>query len=392
VQVEPEFRQNDGVEFDGISLVKGRFKEVFGELPQILAFAPGRVNLIGEHTDYNGGFVMPVAIDKGIFVAASPTESPSQIISHELGEGTLFDTRDLEPLTDIGFTKYAAGMAWSLKDHGRATNLNAFLASNLPIGSGVSSSAAFEMAFGTIWNTYHGLEIEPKQLALLGQKCENHFVGVNSGIMDQLASACGKANQAMKIDTRNLEIEYASVPTDYSVMILDTTMGRELAGSAYNVRRAQCEEAARVMGVTLLREANLEMLQAHKSRLDKVVYRRANHVITEDARTNAFSKVLAEQDEKGIFALMRGSHLSLKDDYEVSSPELDAIVEAAWMSPGVVGARMTGAGFGGCAVALIHSAQKEEFAASVLDRYEKSTGKKGGVIACQVAEGARIIS
>lgn len=317
------------MEFNGISIVTQKFEQIFGEMPQILSFAPGRVNLIGEHTDYNGGFVMPVAIDKGIFVAASRSQSPSRVISNELGEGTPFDPQTLKPLEDIGFTKYAAGMAWALKDQGRATNLNAVIASNLPIGSGVSSSAAFEMAFGTIWNQFHGWKLEPKQLALLGQKCENHFVGVNSGIMDQLASACGKSNQAMKIDTRNLDIVYAPVPSNYSVMILDTKMGRELAGSAYNVRRAQCEEAAKTMNVTLLRDATLELLEEKKSKMEKVVYRRAKHVITEDARTNAFSQVLADKDEKGIFALMRGSHLSLKDDYEVSSPELDAIVEAA---------------------------------------------------------------
>lgn len=380
------------MEFDGVALVRKKFEEVFDESPKIIAFAPGRVNLIGEHTDYNGGFVMPVAIDKGIYVAASSSSDLSQIISCELGEGSSFNTANLTPLKETGFTKYASGMAWSMREYGQATNLRAVLASNLPIGSGVSSSAAFEMVFGTIWSFVHGWKIEPKQLALLGQKCENQYVGVNSGIMDQLASACGRENQAMKIDTRSLEIEYAPVPSNYSVMILDTKMGRELAGSAYNVRRAQCEEAATVMGVRQLRDANLELLETHKSKLDKVVYRRARHVITEDARTTAFGKVLAEKDEKGIFALMRGSHVSLKDDYEVSSPELDAIVDAAWMSPGVVGARMTGAGFGGCAVALIQSDHQGAFAESVISRYEKSTGKKGEVIACKVAEGARIIS
>ena len=373
------------------------FQSTFGEHPEILSFAPGRLNLIGEYTDFNGGFVMPVAIDKGICVAATQCDSPSQLFSTDLGLSQDFYIKDVEPNTIHDFSKYAAGMAWALKKYfGPASeapsNLKAAIVSNLPIGSGVSSSAALEMAFGVIWTALHGWEIDSIQLAKLGQICENQFVGVNSGIMDQMASACGRKNQAMKIDTRSLEIEYASVPDEYAVLILDTKKSRELAGSAYNVRRAQCEEAASIMGVSLLRDVSLEMLAAHKSRMDAVVYRRAKHVITEDARTKAFTQALAHHDENGVFALMRGSHVSLQQDFEVSCFELDSMVESAWLSPGIVGARMTGAGFGGCAVALVKAHLVEEFATCCLERYQELTGKQGAIMVCQVADGARVLA
>jgi galactokinase len=284
-------------------------------------------------------------------------------------------------------------MAWVLSEpFGLMPNIEATVVSNLPMGSGVSSSAAMEMAFAKLFQALGGFEADAKQLALLGQKCENQYVGVNCGIMDQLASACGKKNHAMCIDTRTLEIDYAPVDPSLAVVLLDTKKPRALTDSAYNERRSQCEAAAEEMGVPQLRDASLEMLLAKKSELDEVTFRRARHVVTEDARSIAFKSALAAKDRNGIFALMKGSHDSLRDDYEVSCPELDAMVNAAWLAPGVFGARMTGAGFGGACVALVAREEIEAFCASVLPIYKKNTGKDGEAIICGIDDGARILS
>ncbi len=360
--------------------------------PKVAVFAPGRINLIGEHTDYNGGFVMPCAIDRGIWVVGRIVDGESKLMSDSAGPGKPFDSANTNR-KPTGWAKYPAGMAWVLSEpFGLMPNIEATVVSNLPMGSGVSSSAAMELAFAKLFQALGGFEADAKQLALLGQKCENQYVGVNCGIMDQMASACGKKNHAMCIDTRTLEIDYAPVDPSLAVVLLDTKKPRALTDSAYNERRSQCEAAAAAIGVPQLRDANLEMLLAKKSELDEVTFRRARHVVTEDARSIAFKSALAAKDRNGIFALMKGSHDSLRDDYEVSCPELDAMVNAAWLAPGVFGARMTGAGFGGACVALVEREEVEAFCTSVLPIYKKSTGKDGEAIVCGIDDGARILS
>lgn len=367
-------------------------KKYFGTSPKVVSFAPGRINLIGEHTDYNGGFVMPAAIDKGIWVTGRVIDGETRMISSVAGTGKTFCANSTEPGDVSGWAKYPAGMAWVLREkYGAMPNVECAVYSTLPTGSGVSSSAAIEMAYGMLWKALVGFEVTPTELALLGQKCENQYVGVNCGIMDQMASACGKANHAVFIDTRSLDIEYASVSDQYAVMLLDTKKPRALTSSAYNERRSQCEAAARVMGVELLRDANLSMLEASKSKLDDVTYRRAKHVITENNRCEEFRNVLREDDRNGIFALMKASHDSLRDDYEVSCPELDAMAESAWVSPGVVGARMTGAGFGGACVALVEKGSVSEFTESCLKGYFDKTKLEGEILECSIDDGARIL-
>ena len=367
-------------------------QKYFGMKPKSLTFAPGRINLIGEHTDYNGGFVMPAAIDKGIWVTGRIIDGETRMISSVAGTSKPFYAESSEPGTAGGWAKYPAGMAWALRERfGPMPNIESTVFSTLPTSSGVSSSAAIEMAFGMLWKSLVGFEISPVELALLGQKCENQFVGVNCGIMDQMASACGKANHAVFIDTRSLEFEYASVSDQYAVMLLDTKKPRALTASAYNERRSQCEIAASAMGVELLRDADLTMLAASKPSLEEVVYRRARHVITENNRCQEFRKVLSKNDRNGIFALMKGSHDSLRDDYEVSCSELDAMAESAWVSPGVVGARMTGAGFGGACVALVERSSVSEFSSVCLTGYEEKTGKQGEALVCSIEDGARVL-
>jgi galactokinase len=349
--------------------------------------------LIGEHTDYNDGFVFPAAIDRGLWIAASPTQGQSELFSSEKERGEPFDTGSLEPGVLKSWSRYPAGMAWALSREGKPLpNLTAVVESSIPIGSGVSSSAAIELAFGVAWNQFSGLGLSNKELAKYGQICENKFVGVNSGIMDQMASAMGKRGKAMFLDTRTLEITYASVPPQLTVVLLDTKKPRALSDSAYNERRSQCEEAASVMGVPKLRDADMALLESKRGAMPAIVYRRAKHVITENTRCLEFVGALDAADTKKIGELMRASHESLRDDYEVSCKELDAMAESAWAAPGCVGARMTGAGFGGACVALVETRAVDPFIAAVLQAYDARTGLGGEAMACEIAEGAHVVS
>ncbi len=367
------------------------FVERFAQMPTLVAAAPGRINLIGEHTDYNGGFVFPAAIDLGMLVAALPTQGPSEMYSKQTGEGAPFRANTVEKDECKSWSRYPAGMAWALREIGPLDDLLAVVDSDIPLGSGVSSSAALEMAFGVLWNHHCGLGIQPKELALLGQKCENGFVGVQSGIMDQMACAMGRAGCAMFLDTRSLEIRYAPIPDELSIVLCDTGKPRALTDSAYNERRSQCEEASCILGVPMLRDATLEMLEQSSAQMSDVIYRRARHVITENARCLAFAGALERADFAELGRLMRQSHESLRDDYEVSCKELDAMSEAAWNSPGCVGARMTGAGFGGACVALARKESINEFCESMLAGYRAATGLVGEASACRAADGARIV-
>lgn len=375
-----------------ISQLQCVHEEHHGVQPTVIAFAPGRINLIGEHTDYNGGFVMPAAIDRGIWVTASITDGPTSLWSSVTGDGATFDAPTVERQTVDGWASYAAGMAWVLRDQlGPCPNIVGTVHSNLPMGSGVSSSAAMEMVFGHIWAALVGVTIEPKHLALLGQKCENKFVGVNCGVMDQMASSCGREGSAVFIDTRSLDIQLAPVPKDLSIVLCDTKKPRALTDSAYNERRSQCEAASSALGVTELRDADLDMLLAAKTELDPIVFRRAKHVITENARTLEFQNALANNDRDAIQALLRGSHTSLRDDYEVSCLELDVMAEAASTSPGCVGARMTGAGFGGACVALVETQWVIEFRESASAAYKAKTGIDPEIMACKPVQGAHLL-
>lgn len=365
------------------------YRDRFQSEPDLMIFAPGRVNLLGEHTDYNGGFVFPAAIDKGIWLAAGSSGDQSTLFSDQLGEGTSFDAKSVLPGDVKDWSKFGAGMAWVLRDFiSGVSNINAAVTSNLPLGSGVSSSAAIEMALGLAFLELSGTTIPAKGLAILGQRCENLYVGVNCGIMDQMASACGVEGGAIFMDTRTLEIVPASIPSDLAIVLLDTKKSRELAGSAYNVRRAECEEACRILGVPQLRDATLEMVLSHKGAMLENVFKRAKHVVTENNRTLEFRTALDEGNREAIGALMHGSHQSLRLDYEVSSAELDAMAEIAWSTPGCVGARMTGAGFGGSCVALVEADQAQAFCDEVVARYVDQTGLAGSALVCKPSAGA----
>lgn len=368
--------------------------EQFRDEPEAVAFAPGRINLIGEHTDYNDGYVFPVAIDRGIAVAASRSNgSVSEMVSLEVGKGTPFDTSYPINREPKSWTVYPAGMAWAIHRELRKDmpNLCAVVHGDLPVASGVSSSAAIEVAFGRVFAAIEGFELDSFRLAQIAQRCEIEFVGVNCGIMDMTASSCAKAGCAMLLDTRSLEIRHVPVPDGLSIALLDTCTPRALSASAYNERRSQCEAAASALGVPSLRDATGSALEAKKKDLPETVYRRARHVITENQRCLDFVAALEKGDLEALGALMAGSHASLRDDYEVSSPELNAMVEAALASPGCVGARMTGAGFGGACVALTRTGEAKEFLASTEVGYAERTGRNGSFLFCSPSEGAHLV-
>jgi galactokinase len=368
------------------------FAQRFGSRPDLEGVAPGRVNLIGEHTDYNDGFVFPAAIDREVWICARVTKGRSQVCSLERGDAAEFDASTTSP-GDVGeWGAYPAGIAWALREKTSRSlpNIQAVVHGEVPIGSGISSSAAIELAFAVVWNQLADLSLENKELAKVGQRCENKYVGVNSGIMDQMASAMGKEGHALFLDTRSLNIEYAPIPEDLTIVLCDTGKPRALTDSAYNERRTQCERAAEALRVKSLRDATLPALDSAKSNMDELIYRRAKHVLTENARCLAFVTALDQGDKQKIGELMRGSHESLRDDYEVSSPELDAMAEAAWAADGCVGARMTGAGFGGACVALVEAAKVADFVTETAMTYKRRTDRGGNFIACRAASGARI--
>jgi galactokinase len=353
-----------------------------------VAHGPGRVNLIGEHTDYSEGFVFPAAIDRFVKVAAERSSDVTRLISEDKGEGVPFDVNaiDREAVKD-SWTKYPAGVAWAL---GAKTNLAAGVASTLVAENGVSSSAALEMAFAVIWNEVDQLGHSNKELALLCQKAENEFVGMPCGVMDQMASAMGQRDHAMFLDTRSLEIEYAPIPKGIDLVICSTGKSRQLAGSEYRERREAVESAARKLGVKSLRDATMKMVESGD--LSDVERRRARHVVTENKRCRDFAAALKKGKLDDLGRLMAESHESLRVDFEVSCPELDVMAEAARTAPGCLGARMTGAGFGGACVALVVHDQEIPFSKSTWKEFHSHYPKLLTEITfCRAAAGAGLV-
>jgi len=369
-----------------------------------VARAPGRVNLLGEHVDYNDGWVMPAAIDRAAYVAGRACSSPlMSVAAADLDESTAFRVSGLEAKLDaVGqslprWAHYPAGVAWSLSEQGLAVNgLDAALASDVPRGAGLSSSAAVEVAFATAWQHLGGWSLTEMHLALSCQQAENRYVGVNSGIMDQFASACGRAGHVLLLDCRTLEWEALPLPAGVSIVVADTGMRRELGQSEYNTRRAQCEEAVRGLaevlpGIRALRDVSVADFNRHAGRLNPLVARRARHVVEECARTQAAVAILRAGRVADFGALMNDCHASLRDLYEVSSPELNAMADAAQALDGCYGARLTGAGFGGCTVNLVASDATAAFTRDLAAAYQRATGREAEIYVCEAADGAGIV-
>jgi len=368
------------------------FSERYGSPPEVLVRAPGRVNLIGEHTDYNDGFVLPMAIDRFIWIAATPTHDRRvSVYSANFDESVEFH---LDSLTKGGprWGEYLKGVAWSLQDAGhRLVGWEGVVAGNVPVGAGLSSSAALETATARLFAHLAGFPWNAPLMAKLCQRAENHWVGVNCGIMDQLVSAAGIAGHALLIDTRDLSILPVPLPHGATVVVLDTGTRRGLADSAYNERRAQCEAAARFFGVSALRDVTPEEFAARSSGLGETLRQRARHVITENDRTLRAAEAKRRGDAMELGKLMVESHRSLRDDFQVSGPELDTMVECALARGECYGARMTGAGFGGCAVALVRTDAVEDFVRAVSSCYTAATGLSPKAYPCVPSEGAAVV-
>jgi galactokinase len=359
--------------------------------------APGRVNLIGEYTDFNLGYVLPAAIDREIRIAFVPTDD-RRVILHRLGNHQLgaFDLDHL-PGRSGGWLDYAVGTAWALSAAGhRLRGLRGVIGSNLPTGAGLSSSAAIELAIAHALLADGGQAPEPMSLAQLAQRAENDFVGVQSGLMDQFAVACGRADAALLLDCRSFDWQPVGLPLDHvTLVVCDSGQVRSLAGSEYNVRREQCDTAVAVLAghdpsVHSLRDVSPELLAEASSQgwLADVVLRRATHVVYENQRVLDTMTALETGDLAALGALFAASHASLRDLFEVSSPALDALVEIAAATPGVVAARMTGAGFGGCTVNLVRVDALDALRAAVESTYSARTGLQPVVFPVRPAAGA----
>jgi galactokinase len=374
--------------------VVAEFERRFGESPEFVARAPGRVNLIGDHTDYNDGFVLPMAIDRAVWIALrSSQDGHVRVHSLDFDERAEFDPDGLPTSRNgasaEGWSEYIRGVAWALRGAGLPTRgWEGVVAGDVPLGAGLSSSAALELATMVAFAATGPLEWQPAIMARLAQRAENGWVGVNCGIMDQLISAAGKAGHALLIDCRSLETRAVPVPNDVAVVVLDTATRRGLVDSAYNERRRQCEAAAKFFGVRVLRDVDAATFDARSASLDETTRRRARHVITENARTLAAADALREGNVVRVGQLMNESHESLRSDFEVSRHELDVVVGLAAKHRDCFGARMTGAGFGGCAVALVGRDGVHEFARTIAAAYERAVGLKPAVYVCQATAGA----
>jgi galactokinase len=386
-----------------LEAIAAAFRDRFGRPPAGLSEAPGRVNLIGEHTDYNQGFVLPVAIDRTIAVAFAPRDD-GRVRAHSLD----FDQEDDFPLSDISrvegdsWANYLRGVALVLQEAGHPlTGLDLVMQGDVPIGAGLSSSAALEVATLGAFAAASGLALDDREKALLAQRAENEFVGVACGVMDQMAAVFGRADHALRIDCRSLETE--TVPLNLEahglgIVVANTGVRRALTASAYNQRRQECTRAVELLFVLLrgrrprsLRDITLRDLTINGRFLPEDLLRRARHVVSENARVLAAVDALQRGDLAEVGRLFHASHESLAHDYEVSSSELDLMVELACSLEGVMASRMTGAGFGGCTVNLVRADAVDAFRQEVIEPYRARTGLPAEMYVCRAVDGLRIV-
>ena len=381
-----------------------QYQEKFGNAPAHIARAPGRVNLLGEHVDYNDGFVLPAAIDRATYIAFSPADAAhSTLAAADFDQQVSFSAEtipsktqpDGSPLPEWGL--YPAGVMWTLMEEGVATPaMNAVFSSNVPRGSGLSSSASVEMGFVIAWQTLGGWTLPAMKRALLGQKAENKYVGVNCGIMDQFSSACGVENRLLLLDCRSLEWITLPLPHDVSIIVADTTVRRKLTSGEYNKRRSACEEAVRLLkedlaDVRSLRDVRPEDFNRLAHKLPEEVEKRARHVVEEIQRSDQSQALLEAGDIRSFGKLMNECHVSLRDLYEVSCPELNVMVNVAQTLDGCYGARLTGAGFGGCTVNLVAIEKVDKFVDALSKGYERETGLHPEIYVTRASNGAELI-
>ena len=380
------------------SELRHRFQERYGQAARVFR-APGRVNLIGEHTDYNDGFVMPAAIDFYTWVSIAPREDRKlAIYSEEFSEGVEFDLDESDPRAAGHWSDYVRGVAIAIEQAGyRLRGANLAIQSEVPIGSGLSSSAAIEVATGLAMLDAAGLRIDRTELAKLCRRAENEFVGARVGIMDQFISCNGKAGHALMLDCRSLEFSLLPISDEVRLIVCNTMVKHALASGEYNARRAECEEGVRHLARSLpdvraLRDVTLEDLERYGGDLPEVIYKRCRHVITENARVIEAAAALGRRDLNSFGKLMAESHRSLREDYEVSCRELNIMVDLAGRIDGVYGARMTGGGFGGCTINIVRAEAVADFNREVARGYKEATGRQPEIYTCAAAEGAEQVT
>lgn len=374
------------------------FEQRFQSHPIFQVNAPGRVNLLGEHVDYNNGMVLPAAIDRAVQLAATPTaDNQINLYAADLSQSInipldgLLEKRDELP----DWARYPAGVAWALQKSGqKISGLKAVYRSDIPIGAGLSSSAAVEVAFATAWRLVNSWDMGCLELAKLCQEAENHYVGVNCGLMDQFASACGVQGHLLHFDTQNLEWYPVPLPAGTAIVIADSGVRRSLANSAYNERRAACEQAVELLrqkkpDIQSLRDISSVELAAYEELLPPIIHQRAEHVVKEIARVEQAVRALNKGDAKLFGGIMYSGHNSLRNLYEVSCRELDILVDATRKIPGCYGARLTGAGFGGCTVNLVEELRAESFIAALGEEYRRQVGQEAAIYLCHASDGAR---
>lgn len=401
-----------------IQKLKQSFASYFNSESEIIVRAPGRVNLIGEHTDYNDGFVLPMAIDRAVWLALRPrTDKTVRLFSLDIPTPPntslpADSTFELHALTKgSGWVEYPKGIAYQLQEAGYELNgFDAVMTGNVPRGAGLSSSAAVELAVARAFAAVSGFAWDAPKMAKIAQKAENEWVGVHCGIMDQMASAVCQEGHALFLDCCSLGFQHVPLPRGVSIVILDTSTRRGLVNSAYNERRIQCEEAAHWFGVKALRDLSVDEFERGKlvlpkehrdnvrpveegkeERLDEVVLKRARHIITENARVLEAVNVMKAGNVKRLGELFNASHDSLRDDFEVTNDALNIMVDCAREQTSCYGARMTGAGFGGCAVALIKQQNAKEFVNAVSAAYRQRSGLETSVYICKASKGASLI-
>jgi len=379
-----------------IDTLKQTFRQAFDAEPSLVCHAPGRVNLMGDHTDYNDGFVLPVAIDFGTDIAVSLRDDRQvRVIALDIDSSeNIFSLDDIIFDHQNSWSNYIRGSLIALmKTYPDIKGANLVVTGNVPRGAGLSSSASFEIAVLSAFTQLNNLSLSGVEAALKGQQAENDFVGCNCGIMDQLISALGKQDSVMLLDCQNLSVQYANMPEDLSILIINSNVKRGLVDSEYNTRREQCEAAAKFCGKEVLRDVSLAELDAVEEKIDPLLYQRARHVITENRRTIDMLTAINHQDMASVSKLMADSHQSLKNDFEVTTRETDTLVEILSKSLGNKGgARMTGGGFGGCVVALANKSLIPAAIDAVIAQYQEKTGLVPDIYQCISVNGAFVNS
>lgn len=374
------------------------FEATFDGKPDLVVRAPGRVALLGAHTDYNDGWVLPAAINRAVWLAATPTDDNTLTLhALDLDKSAAIDLNNLPPMQVGSWLNYPLGVAWALQEARLPTKgMKVVFAGDVPRGGGVSSSAAVEMAFATAWGALANLELSGPEKAQLGHRAENGYIGIGSGIMDQFASANGQVGAAILLDCRSLAHEIIPIAGDFTILVAESGVPRALAGSEYEVRVAQCKEAVAILqryypNITHLRDVTVAEFRHWAHKLPLVTRRRAQHVIEENERVLQGAELLKRGDVAGFGRIVTQTHINLRDLYEISIPELDTLVASAVYTDGCYGARLTGGGFGGCVIALVENGAVEQVKGAMEREFEADFGRIPTIYPVQIADGAEVV-